>query len=355
MYTTKNTYHIGVYSVPESLQKTLEPLLLDNIQLKKVIFHNLGEEELLNPKTIKKLDALFTQYNTSFPKPKKLAILKSNAQLLPALANTNQENFIPISLDHFEVCINTVYAQEYGQTEFTNLESLLHFASFLKEKYSSSILAPIFCVGGDDETLFQLIQGVAEACLKDNQHTQIANFLKNSTANAKIEDNSQLMEVLTEIKTWQQKGLLHERWYETNKRDLDYLFSERKAGIVLMPLSDHRQISYKYIRQYTSQFIPSATNKNRELVLPTYGAYVFSTKADFSFLLTNSIQGKISQQTGLSPVTLQAEANDIQSDDVRFWAAASKAMLQGKADLFENNTEASLWAKKIRDFFQAPY
>ena len=68
----------------------------------------------------------------------------------------------------------------------------------------------------------------------------------------------------------------------------------------------------------------------------------------------NELQSQLSFSTGLAPVQANCPVPDVQSDDVRYWVAASNEPLPALADsLFASKSQKASFAEALRNFLRS--
>ena len=106
-----------------------------------------------------------------------------------------------------------------------------------------------------------------------------------------------------------------------------YYLDNQICGIFFTKLSDHRKIDRQVINNYKSIYFPSTQiTDNRKFCAYQYTAIVQTKNKHIQTLaqnLSNSLQKELSTKTGLAPVQKNCQVPDHQSDDVRYWLAAS--------------------------------
>lgn len=111
-----------------------------------------------------------------------------------------------------------------------------------------------------------------------------------------------------------------------------YYLDNQICGFFFTKLSDHRKIDRSVINNYKSIYFPSTQiTDNRKFCAHEYIAIVQTKNKHIQTFvknLSNSLQTELSIKTGLSPVQKNCQVPDHQTDDVRYWIAASKGPLQ---------------------------
>lgn len=149
------------------------------------------------------------------------------------------------------------------------------------------------------------------------------------------------------------------KWYELKEKDIDMYMANHMIAVVFMPLSTHRTKQFDLIKYYEATRFPlGEIATNQALVAPVLEGMMFRNKAGeqniLEHLLSDENQAQLSTQTMLAPVSSRAEANDQQSDDVRFWAAScTEGPIPGiYDDAFADKSAATTFAEQIRDYLQ---
>jgi len=146
-----------------------------------------------------------------------------------------------------------------------------------------------------------------------------------------------LNKVITKLKYWKESSIIHPQWYTFNTKQVE-LYSERQiTSTVIMRLSTHRSWPFHILRRWQSSPFPfnDPQNAGSAIIAPTIVAYIpqkakvaNETQLVLQTLMTNDFQEGVVKQLQLAPVHSTVDTLDKESDDLRFWAAASSQVLQ---------------------------
>jgi len=169
-----------------------------------------------------------------------------------------------------------------------------------------------------------------------------------------------LASVLDVFKGWATSGLLHSQWTAFTINDVKQFMKAELAPVAFMPLSVHRTVDSAIIVKYSASFFPVVNpSAPQSFTAPVICGVQFKKSPLLSGILQNlasqGVQATLSMETGLAPVSSQAVAPDRESDDVRYWTAATEAPYPGldKA-AFTTPTDRKAFADKIIAYINTP-
>ena len=152
-----------------------------------------------------------------------------------------------------------------------------------------------------------------------------------------------------------------------NSKDFLDVVRQYKTGIIFMPLSEHRKLSNHIATTLTS--LPIFTNKTnfyypsmrplntRSAIIDSVSMISMSSKKNakdsVNFLLKEEAQETLAFKTGLAPFLANCKIPDMQSDDFRFWIAATStpSVSLGHA-AFDNDSKKEEFAAEIRNWIE---
>lgn len=238
----------------------------------------------------------------------------------------------PILLDHCEFAFSKDVMKKL---ENKIPETFTDFNTFLEEG-KSLVFSPVFCTGGDDRLLIDFVGAnvMAKGGLK--AYNRLIEELRKAEKLENVLDinldgkGCTLRSVLEMLKALPDSGLMRRGWYDGQKNDLLIFAEDKQLGCFFTLLSEHRKISYNLINKYDASYIPSdMINEDYGLIAPSVCCMLLSDNSNakryLSGFLTREAQKAFSEKTKLAPAHSNAQACDIQADDVRFWAASNPA------------------------------
>ena len=331
------TFDIGFYQIPENISSFMEKKITQKYT-GKMTFKNFDDTEILDKKLVTKYDIIFCpngSFVNSIAKHTKRNAVAVYSNMPRAITDKTQVT-VPFLLDHYEFA----YFRPTKSSAIPNLpQSLMELQDYL-ENSKKQVFSPFFCAGGDDKTLLALVSAFIEsyggsdayydfieAAKKDSS---LSSLSKKKLAFASEKSKTfTITDILDIFRNWKENEMVHPDWYNANFNDVKTFMEDKQIGVVFMPLSFHRTISYKVIRDFEADRIPVRSAKdNHGLIAPEYVGIKFSNDPlcdqIFADIVEEESQAEFSDQSKLAPVNSRCGAFDRQSDDVRFFAAACK-------------------------------
>lgn len=270
---------------------------------------------------------------------------------------------VPLLLDNYEIDISNLKFKPSDIESVNTLEDL----EILAKKSKSSTMAPIIFDSSNDENFLNIFGAFVEAVSGREKYESAVEKIKQSIAVGKSSRQA-FISLLTELsavdgefyetvnlfKKWVQMGILPKNYLKFHSKDVNaYMLGGNINAVVIMSLSAHRSTERAVISKYSSRFIPALTTReDRSFTAPvTYGIMLKKNKiAKHSLeLLAGELQNQLSIKTGLAPVLAQCGVPDRQSDDVRYWVAATeKPSTPLSAAAFKNNPNREAFAEALR-------
>ncbi|MCQ2614095.1 MAG: hypothetical protein MJ183_10895 [Treponemataceae bacterium] len=281
---------------------------------------------------------------------------------------------VPLLANHFEAAVR---AKTFAAG---SMNELLAFAEseVQNKKFASDF--PMAVAGGNDDTLLMLASALYESRFGSDSYRAFYAELAERAAKAKTaEEGAKIFDalnydkssardffpVLDELVFWREQGFLNENWINFSEKVVETLMDDAIADIVFMSLQQHRTVPYQFLKYYSENFMPSGllnnaqTNGQRSLIIPMIEGLGLTnrieernalTKQILEHLLSNSVQTRLSELTGLAPLASRAECFDEQAFNVRFYAAASEEPLCDLGKLFITSEAKSGFAKSLRTY-----
>ena len=310
------------------------------------------------------------------------AAMSANASLFAALpqglegrlppplrlaASTEGRAFaIALQADHFE------FAYRAESLAAARLEAPADLAALeaAARRLASREDWPVFVAGGEDGSLLLLVTALVETEGGASASRALARALGAAPSLREALDaplpgaagDTSLREMLDGLVAWRERGLLHPEWYRMTHTDLAAFMERGMAPFVLMPLSLHRALPTRVVRQYESAAFPSGrSGASRSLAAPLLAAAAVELSPRraralelLAALLGPEAQKRLCDATGLAPAAASAEALDRQASDARLWLAASRGALPdaGRASKPTGAARSAL-AREIRQYLEA--
>lgn len=286
--------------------------------------------------TYSKLD-LIDQNNDLYTfKPENLSLLPSS---ITKLGNINAINkTIPLQLDHVEFAIRKDILQKITTDE--TLPELSELLNELKTTASPTFF-PILIAGEDDTALMDIISLLTISFSGKKGLDQLFENILNQNKkfddyrSIKLNNKSSIEEILNILISWRKDSLLHPEWLEFNKDTVLDFAKNDLAGAMIMRLSDHRTYPLEIISNYSAIQFPNNNQKQFAtdilclpllVSIPVDSKNIELTTSILENLLEKNFQKNLTFSSGLAPVNSSVVPMDIQSSDVRFWAASSNSI-----------------------------
>lgn len=270
---------------------------------------------------------------------------------------------VPLLLDNYEIDISNVKFQPEAIENVFTLDDMEKLAKMSK----SSTRAPIIFAAAEDEILLDIFGAFVEsiegkekyesAVKKIQQSISVGKSSRVAFANLLTEmcaPDGEFYETVQLFKKWEQTGILQKNYLQFQNKDVTaYMATEELSAIVIMSLTKHRSTDRNVITKFTSSFIPSANmGDKRNFTIPvTYGILLKKDKiAKKSIeMLAGDLQQHLCNKTGLAPVLSTCGVPDHQSDDVRYWVAATDKPLAPLSNAaFTNKPNRTAFAEALR-------
>ena len=268
----------------------------------------------------------------------------------------NKISQLPILLDNNEILLDIKLLDATKTTRMQTWTDVETFAAASKEK----IKFPMVFAGSDSSVTLGILGAMTEsfsgadqyrtaaekilAFYKENpdaQNIQVYDLIKSLSE----DPASPLYAATYTLQNLIKKQLLHPECFHMTHNDVKAFMDNKMAAVVFTSLTEHRNVNHETIERYKAiprvlenggdhaGFYPSNRKTNmRSLNTPVICAVPLKSNRSMvkvaAFLLAPSSQDSLCLKTGLAPVLAQSHVPDIQSDDVRFWAAATEAPLQ---------------------------
>ncbi len=239
---------------------------------------------------------------------------------------------LPILLDHYEFDIYKPTMEKTGINPSENFTQLTNYLNAAKDY----VFSPFFTNGGDDRTLLAFIGVLTEAMGGLKAYNKLIEAMKPAQSLSDFIDveladlpgeKLTVRYILDMLKTWPTEGITHPQWYRGNFNDLQTFAEDNQLAGFFTSLSQHRTIKYSIVSNFETIRIPGLSNNvDHALIAPAISGLLITdnsnSKKILATLISADVQDALSTKTMLAPVHYRAEAYDIQSDDVRFWAAS---------------------------------
>ena len=273
---------------------------------------------------------------------------------------------VPLLIDHYEIDVNRAKFDSASISEINLLSDLEEFARLTQ----ASTMAPMVFAAGDDVMLINAFAALTEAVSGRGAVDSVAEKVRLSIASGKSSQTAFyniLLDVTANGGEWYESTQLFKKWIQMNLlprnifqmklKDVRAFMESDLTAVSMLTLSEHRATPRNTVSKYSSSFIPgTTTDGNRNFTAPIIYAIPLKKgkiPAASVALLANSLQTSLSNATGLAPVQANCGVPDIQSDDVRYWVAASGVpMVPFSEAAFTNKPNRTSFAEALRSILR---
>lgn len=272
----------------------------------------------------------------------------------------NEIFYVPFLYDMYQIDVNFDFLNKIDFSVLNLWEDLLNIAIQEKSITKSPIVFPI----ADDCEFLNIFGQLIECFSSPKEYEDLYNELYQSfktNQNEKITEVFQnhlssqngVFKTLIQLINLQENQLISNDVFFHSKQDCQFFVENELCGIYFTTLQNHREISRDVIKNYRTIYFPSDFEKNeRKFAAKEYSMILFKQNELTTKILqdfSQNLQQEISTKTGLAPVQKNIPAPDVQSDDVRYWLAASSGpMLPLSSSLPSKNAQRIL-ADEIRN------
>lgn len=278
---------------------------------------------------------------------------------------------LPFYFDGYEALINLKSADK---TNTKKIDSWKDFELFA-EKAKADCPSPVLFAGGNSDVLLGTLSCLAESFAGREKLEDFSKMLAdfkgdyNELLNEEYsESTNALYEALHRLVSWKQKKFLINESMRLTEADIFSFMKYQNTAIVIMNLSQHREIPVDTIRMFktipdfskeTQLYFPGNLEVSKRGVVSS--AYCFIPLSDSKYveptafyLMNNDVQEDIARKTGLAPSLAGCRTPDIQSDDLRYWIAASSGSVTPLGDAsFISSEKKEQFAECVRNFILA--
>lgn len=355
----QNKIIVGFYDISKENEKVFTNIIQEICGQKEfeVIFHTLNEDEDFSKQiNDKKINLIFSPAGFAVQKainetagdntvPLEVLDGLFSSMRSSVITKDNKIKAFPLVFDNLEIDIETSAFSMSGMKSLATWDDIEKFA----ENQKGYILAPISLAGAENVFLLDLMGAMGEALEGYEAYNTAAKILQNAAEEKKsgqdfnavltakklfIDPEAPLPYSLYYIKELVKKGYITQASRELVHKDINSYIEERVTSGFFTSLSVHRTYNTKAVSRFSSIYFPSKQKTEQRYFTANITYAVPLTKNQkvaglIEELLSNSIQEKLSQQTGLAPVLANCRTPDQQANDARFWIAATNAPLAG--------------------------
>ena len=390
---SSKTLYVGLYELTEAektaIHDVLESLNQEREKPYEIVYTDFSDEKTLASQVVLKgsraQDVVFTHSGVeadtlvqSIPtKKRKTTWYAKNATELytssfktKALKNPDETIVqLPLLADFCEIDIDRSILRVTGLSTINSWDDIEAFA----RKAKSFCDSPIIFAGRDDDTLINVLGTLTESMnsvqayrevedallevVKENPASLEQAFGQVLRANA-TDPSSPLYVAVHSLVRWYNADLVHPELLNLTKKDVSSLIDFGSAAVVLTTLSEHRLVPLKSIGRYSSIYYPSDMRPEmRAFLSDVLIAVPLSSNADKNAFVAQLSQSEWQERlcgiSGLAPADASCKVPDVQSDNVRYWIAATNTPLVPLSNsVCSNNTIKAALARAIRAYIR---
>jgi ABC-type glycerol-3-phosphate transport system substrate-binding protein len=267
---------------------------------------------------------------------------------------------LPIFLDHIEIAFRQDLYTQQGLTVEDRILSLRDMENVLLKLVNPSFF-PLVMAGSTDAELLDVLSVLTLSLGGVDSYLNLTKLLNSketpeSYINFDLGDGWNLGVVIDKLNYWKESGIIHPQWYSFDTKQVE-LYSERQiTSTVIMRLTTHRSWPFHILRRWQSSPFPfnNPNNAGSGVIAPTTVAYIpqnakvaKETQLVLQKLISKDFQESIVKKLQLAPVHSTADTLDRESDDLRFWAAASTLVLQ-PINTYASKESLTSFTKELR-------
>lgn len=353
--TQNKTIRVGFYNVQEDLSEVIAKKVSELCQANEqnVSFVNITScKDLISNDKKNKPDLIFA--SDGYAVRKTLEASQKNADLsseiLSAMFSSMQESVkyedgkikaVPLLFDNLEIDIEKAEFNMSGMKAINTWEDIERFCAIQKTKYDY----PMSFAGTEPVFLLDLMGALGEALEKDGAYERAAQILKDAEDKEEVDEKALANKLFIDpdaplaysfyfLKQFYKNKYLTPAFKDLRNKDINSYLEQRVTNIIFTTLSTHRSFNVKAISRYSSIYIPSKKRpEQRHFTATTVFAVPMTdspaAKQLAAALLSTETQSSLSQLSGLAPVLANCSTPDRQSDDARFWVAATSTPYAG--------------------------
>ncbi len=247
---------------------------------------------------------------------------------------------VPLLTDNLEIDIDFSAFRNSGMKAISTWKDIEDFAIFQKRYVDY----PIVFAGKDEKLTLDIFGALTEAFDGTEEYERAVEIISENSGKSfnapKVAEllaakkSGPLYQSVRYISKLYKSGLLHPNTFTLSKTDIKAYAKARIASVVFMTLDDHRDFDTNVISRYSSIYFPSdSPASKRNFSAPLTYAIVLENNSSIKNLVSrltqNDSEERLSLSTGLAPVLARCHTPDKQSDDVRYWVAATNTPLSG--------------------------
>lgn len=284
-----------------------------------------------------------------------------------SMSKTAKENnasikYIPFLYDFYQIDVYYPTFLKSNKAHINTWNDIVDAASKTKDFCSTPILINfnnnsefINTLGSISETLSSpaeyesLLQNIYAAYKKGPiaLETEIKN---------QLESDSALKKAVDSVKNLQENKLISSTSKNFSDNDVQFYTDNGLSLFNFTTLGQHRHISREIINNYKTIYYPGKTiTTDRKFSSPEFGVICPKEKKYTKNIILNLVKNQqvvLCSETGLVPVQKNCSVPDIQSDDARYWLAASNGPVLPLEATLPSAEAKELFVNIVRDFLK---
>lgn len=354
-----NSINLGFYNISEAQKEAFTQILMDICDQKSfpVNFYSLDPNQDFDSQIKdKKLNLILapagyavnkivssTPEDVQIPAAVTTGFFSTMRQTV--IENNGKLKAVPLIFDNMEIDFETSAFKMSRLEQIASWEELEKFAELQKRDMDY----PVCFAGAEPAFLIDLLGALGEALEGYEAYKKAAQILEEAvqakktdipfdaaaTANKIFMDpDAPLPYSMYYLKQLIKKGYVLPSSKELVHKDINSYIKQRITRTFFTTLSVHRTYETKDVSRFTSVFIPSSSKSTqRHFTAPATYAVPLTVNKNvgevIEQLVSESVQEKLSQLTGLAPVHSKCRTPDRQADDARYWIAATNPPVAG--------------------------
>lgn len=380
------------YDVAPNVQKTVIKIIseTENVKAKKIKFESLDStvplSSLVKTKKLHKASLIIVKNNLDsldlvnnpenfYEKFKTVNfstdILEGMPQALidhtKAMSKISKENnasikYIPFLYDFYQVDVFYPTFLKSNVAHINTWDNLVTAASNAKDFCA----APILINFANNSEFINTLGSITEALSSPAEYESLlqniyAAYKKGSNAleteiKNQLESDSALKKAVDSIKVMHQNKSISNTTKVFSDDDVQFYKDNGLSLFSFTTLGQHRNISREVINNYKTIYYPGeTTTTNRKFCSPEFGVICPKEKKYTKNIILNLVKNQqvvLCSETGLVPVQKNCSVPDIQSDDARYWLAASNGPVLPLEAALPSVNAKELFANIVRDFLK---
>ena len=353
----KRTTNVAFYGLSDVQVKSITTLLDESKDSKgrdiKFNYNILDTSLTLKEQITKKTDLVFTLYGVN----------ALDAASTVKDKKASQTGFDP---DLIRGCTLSVYQKSHFNPYSRLLDVIPLLLDYdIIDSRRKGLWNNMTFAGGDDKVLLDTIGCFTESLGGKKLYDSLTQYIQDNYADLSSlsSPDCPAQDAIGLIGEYIKGGIMVKDVLAMKADDVLIYMEAGLTDTVFTSLSSHRTIPYETIMKFTTEdHYPNLKDdveskdlnslEDRYFVAPVICAVPLSAKesmrSSLESLYTDNSQTRLSYSTGLAPIMATCDVPDIQSDDARYWIAASNTPLTPLSEYFYTDSQRKEAADALR-------